>query len=48
MLNLEVCKKVLDKGKYKFTKEEIEEIRRKFYELANIELDIRENKLVKL
>lgn len=42
MLNLEVCKKVLNKGKSKFTKEQVEEIRTKLYELANIELIIRE------
>lgn len=48
MLNLEVCKKVLNKGKNKFTKEQIEEIRTKLYELANIELKIREDKLIKL
>lgn len=48
MLSLEVCKKILNNGKIKFTKEQIEEIRTKLYELANIELDIRENKLVKL
>lgn len=48
MLNLEVCKKILNKGKNKFTKEQIEEIRTKLYELANIELNIREDKLIKL
>jgi len=46
MLNLEVCKKVLNKGKNKFTKEQIEEIRTKLYELANIELIIREKNLI--
>lgn len=48
MLNLEVCKKVLNKGKNKFTKEQIEEIRTMLYELANIELKIREDRLIKL
>lgn len=42
MLSLEVCKKVLNKGKTKLTKDQIEEIRKKLYEFANIELDIRE------
>lgn len=42
MLSLEACKKVLNKGKNKFTKEQIEEIRKKLYELADIELKIRE------
>ena len=42
MLSLEVCKKILNDGKIKFTKEQIEEIRTKLYELANMELIIRE------
>ncbi|PXV63018.1 hypothetical protein CLV62_11659 [Dysgonomonas alginatilytica] len=46
MLSLEVCKKVLNKGKNKFTKEQIEEIRKNLYQLADIELKIREKNLI--
>ena len=46
MLSLEVCKKVLNKGKNKFTKEQIEEIRKNLYQLADIELKIREENLI--
>ena len=45
MLNLEECKRILNKGKNKFSKEEIKEIREKLYELAHIELNIREKKI---
>lgn len=46
MLNLEECKKILNKGKNKYTQEQIKEIREKLYELAHIELKIREKKLI--
>ncbi len=41
-----MCKKILNKGKNKYTKEQIEEIRTKLYELADIELKIREKNLI--
>lgn len=46
MLNIDVCKRILNKGKNKFSNEEIKEIREKLYELAHIELNIREYKLI--
>ncbi len=46
MLNLEICKKILNKGNSKYTPEQIKEIREKLYEFAHIELKIREDKLI--
>lgn len=46
MVSLEMCKKILNKGKNKYTKEQIEEIRTKLYELADTELKIREKNLI--
>lgn len=44
MISLEMCKKILNKGKNKYTKEQIEEIRKNLYQLADIEQKIRDKK----
>lgn len=41
-----MCKKILNKGNNKYTKEQIEEIRSNLYQLADIELKIREKNLI--
>jgi len=46
MINLDLCKKILNKGKNKYTNEQIKMIRENLYKLADIELQIREKNLL--
>lgn len=46
MLSKEVCKKILNKGKNKYTDKQIEGIRELLYQCADIELKIREKNLI--
>jgi len=41
MISIEQCKKILNKGKRKYTDEEVKDIREFLYQIANIELDMR-------
>ena len=39
MLNLEECKKILNKGKNKYTQEQIKEIREYLYLIAHLQVE---------